>query len=877
MGPDGAVYAVTSGIFEEAVVHVDPTTLLPTVDPVASAFQGVAADKQGNVWVAGGPANAVFQYKSTGPALVDVRQAPLVPDAPNNGIPASSYPGTMLLDGQRLFVSGSLSMPSSKVTGGCPGGSTVCSVVNVIDVGSGDPTAKPATHTIAVGRDAYGLAYLPQAGALYVANWADHTNPNRAGGSGTVSVVKVNPDGSGREQTAVAVGREPTGLALSPDHRLLVVADADSDQLSVLAVNPATGALTPGQTISVAPVADAPLGIAPLSVAFSPDGSLLYVSLSGLNAVEVLSVRGTTVSAIPQRVTATFNGAGPRDVRVPATYIPTGWYPDAVAIGPEPAGGAGSRLYVANLRGQGAGPGHYDQLEPLVGDSTEGTLSAIDVPTGKARDRAFNAWTAKVVENDQLAPLWAHGFDDPASDPCAVPPNDQVGLSKLLCPSRHAGAPEPNALHVVYIEAENKTFDSYFGDIGPQLHNANASPAFAQYGAAVTTNQHNLAEQFALSDNVWNEGAESSVLGHSWLSGSYTTPDNELTWGQSYDQGLRGNRPGGEYGSPAVGPTTSFSLSGPSDPSVSTQEDRLLSPRQVLADEAVAAGLSVRDYGTDVTTGDLVQQRGDQFPENLWGEAGSGVSTDLAWPDVDRAQVFLHGSTTSHAFDVLEGGPSPTFGKKIGWDPGSPEWSKWTVDGWSGAYNACTDAGGSDASCQASMPNFTYMELPENHTYDVSNVLNPLDPTPQSMIADNDYAIGQIIEGLSKSPFWKNTVVFLTEDDNQFTGDHVDIHRTFLLTMGGMARQLGLQGKVAKETGSFASINKTSELLLGLPPLTFFDWRAAPLHDVLANRTGANSASYTPVCPPTPFLAGDPSGPVGPCAPTPPSGVPSPP
>ena len=243
----------------------------------------------------------------------------------------------------------------------------------------------------------------------------------------------------------------------------------------------------------------------------------------------------------------------------------------------------------------------------------------------------------------------------------------------------------------------------------------------------------------------------------------------------------------------------------------------------------------------------------------------------------DRAQVFLHGSTTSHAFDVLEGGPSPTFGKKIGWDPGSPEWSKWTVDGWSGAYDACTDAGGTDASCQASMPNFTYMELPENHTYDVSNVLNPLDPTPQSMIADNDYAIGQIIEGLSKSPFWKNTVVFLTEDDNQFTGDHVDIHRTFLLTMGGMARQLGLRGKVAKETGSFPSINKTSELLLGLAPLTFFDWRAAPLHDVLANRTGANSAIYTPVCPPTPFLAGDPSAPVGPCAPAPPAGVPSPP
>ncbi|MBV9412442.1 MAG: beta-propeller fold lactonase family protein, partial [Acidimicrobiia bacterium] len=471
VGPDGAVYAVTSGIFEEAVVRVDPTTLLPVSDPVASAFQGVAADKQGNVWVSGGPANTVFQYKTVGPALVDTRQVPLVPDAPNKGIPASSYPGTMLLDGHRLFVSGSLSMPAAKVAGGCPGGSSICSIVNVIDVGAttGNPIASPPSHTIAVGRDAFGLAYLPEASTLYVANWADGTNPARANGSGTVSVVKVNPNGSGTERSAVPVGKEPTGLALSPNHQIVAVADSDSDQISVLTVDRTTGALTPSQTVSVAPVPSAPLGVAPLSVAFSPDGSLLYVALSGLNAVEVFAVRGATVTPIPQTVTAKFDGSAPRQVRVPATYIPTGWYPDALAIGPEPAGGGGNRLYVANLRGQGAGPGHYDQLEPLVGTSTEGALSAIDVPTGAARERALNAWTTQTVDNDELAPLWAGGFHDPATDSCVVPPNDQVGISGLLCSASGAKAPDPHALHVVYIEAENKTFDSYFGDTGAQL------------------------------------------------------------------------------------------------------------------------------------------------------------------------------------------------------------------------------------------------------------------------------------------------------------------------------------------------------------------------------------------------------------------------
>jgi DNA-binding beta-propeller fold protein YncE len=869
VGPDGSVYAVTSGIFEEAVVHVDPTTLLPTSDAVASAFQGVAADPNGNVWVSGGPANVVFQYKGAGPALVDVRQVPLVPDAPNNGVPANSYPGTMLQHGSRLFVSGSLSMPKASVPGGaCPGGSPICSVVNVLDVGTGDPTATPVKHSIPVGRDAYGLAFAPATSTLYVANWADQTNPARANGAGTVSVVKVNPDGSGQEIAAVPVGSSPAGLSLSGDGRLLAVADSGSDQISVLAVDAATGSLTPTQTLSVSPTAGAPLGVDPLAVSFSNNSKLLYASLPGLNAAEVFEVSGGRVSAIPETVTATFAGSTVKSLRVPATYIPTGWYPDALAVGPEPGSQPGSRLYVANLKGQGAGPGHYDQLEPLVGSATEGTLSAIDVPPeGTAQSRAFNAWTAQAVTNDELAPLWDSHLEDPAADPCVAPAGDAVGVSGLLC-HQHGAPTDPHGLHVVVIEAENKTFDSYFGDTGAQLHNANASPLFTQYGAAVTTNQHQLANQFTLSDNFWNEGAESSVVGHSWLSGGIATPDNELTWGQSYDQGIRGNRPGGEYGAPSLssGSVSSASLSGPADPQVAAQESQLLNTPQVMADEVLGAGLSARVYGTDVSPGDRVQQQGDQAPMSLWGESGSGVSSDLAWPDVDRASMFLHGSTVSHAWDLLDGPPTPNFGKTISMSPADR--SKFSLDSWTSAYQSCTSAGGAVASCQSSMPNYVYMELPENHTYDVSNVLNPLDPTPQSMVADNDYAIGQIIQGLSKSPFWKNTIVFLTEDDNQFTGDHVDIHRTFLLTMGGMARQLGAQGRVATQASSFPSVLKTTEALFGLRPLTFFDWRAAPLQDVVANTTGANHAAYTPVCPPTPFLAASPTSAAGPCTPS---------
>jgi hypothetical protein len=463
--------------------------------------------------------------------------------------------------------------------------------------------------------------------------------------------------------------------------------------------------------------------------------------------------------------------------------------------------------------------------------------------------RALARWTGQVVTNDQIAPLYAHSVKDPASDACvpAPLPNGGEVASRLLCLAQQ-GKLDPHPLHVLIIESENKTFDSYFGDTAARLRNANADPAYTEYGDSVTTNQHNLAYTYSVNDNFWNEGAESSVLGHSWLSGAYTTLDRELTWGMDYSQNLRGQRSSGQYG------TTPLSLSGPSSSAVNNQEQLMLDPRTLLIDQAYNAGLSVRLLGTDIGPGSPVATAGDQVPQSLWGEANSGVSSDLAWPDVDRAAMFLNGKTISHAWDTFDGPPPTNFGKQISFSPS--DYQRFSLSAWTAAYNRCATAGGSDAACQQSMPNLVYMQLPENHTYDLSNAFNPLDPTPQSMVADNDYAIGEVIQGLSRSPFWKNTIAFMTEDDNQFTGDHVDIHRTFLLTAGGMASQLGAHGRTATQTGSFASIDKTTEVLLGLKPMTLFDARAAPLQQVVADTTGASTTPFAAVYPPTPFLAG---------------------
>jgi len=118
-------------------------------------------------------------------------------------------------------------------------------------------------------------------------------------------------------------------------------------------------------------------------------------------------------------------------------------------------------------------------------------------------------------------------------------------------------------------------------------------------------------------------------------------------------------------------------------------------------------------------------------------------------------------------------------------------------------------------SSAGSMPNLAIVQLPSNHT----NGASPGSSTPQAMVADNDLALGQIVEALSHSPFWKKMVIFVVEDDAQNGVDHVDGHRTVALVVSPYARR----DTVDSTFYSHPSILKTIELMLGLPTLSIFD------------------------------------------------------
>ena len=218
-------------------------------------------------------------------------------------------------------------------------------------------------------------------------------------GRGTVSVVSLTGPHA-REVQVVPVGKHPTGITLSPDMNSLVVANSADDTISVLSLN-REGRVTGVRNHSVRLTGSSKYGSTPLAVSYSPDGRYLFVGLAGANAVEVRAPGG---AALPRAVRV---GAGRNayPLTVPHTYIPTGWYPSAMAAAPHPDDAATvSRLYVTNLKGVGSGPGANAQAAPFVGTTTQGTVSAIDIPKDpRAAAAAFATWTGSGGREQPLA------------------------------------------------------------------------------------------------------------------------------------------------------------------------------------------------------------------------------------------------------------------------------------------------------------------------------------------------------------------------------------------------------------------------------------------------------------------------------------------
>jgi YVTN family beta-propeller protein len=157
------------------------------------------------------------------------------------------------------------------------------------------------------------------------------------------------------------------------------------------------------------------------------------------------------------------------------------------------------------------------------------------------------------------------------------------------------------------------------------------------------------------------------------------------------------------------------------------------------------------------------------------------------------------------------------------------------VDEWAKEFNQFVANG--------QLPSMEFIRLANDHTVGTT----PGYPTPRAMVADNDLAVGRIVDAVSHSPYWKDTAIFITEDDAQSGPDHVDAHRTTSLVISPYTQT----GKVNSTQYSTVAMLRTMELILGINPLTQYDAAATPMTASFTNHP--NMTPFTAITPATPL------------------------
>ena len=297
------------------------------------------------------------------------------------------------------------------------------------------------------------------------------------------------------------------------------------------------------------------------------------------------------------------------------------------------------------------------------------------------------------------------------------------------------------------------------------VREGNGDPGLTLFGAKVTPNAHALVHQFVLLDNFY-VNAEVSYDGHEFSTAAYATDVTEKLYQTNY-----AGR-GSPYLAEGVGPnrTPYGDLAAPAD--------------GYIWDACRRAGVSVRDYGEFVH-----EMRGPQgSPEGPRGNAGA----------VEASVPGLQG---------LIDPDYPQFNLRIT--------DQHRVDEWTKEFRAFERDG--------KLPSLSIIRLPNDHTAYTA----PGMPTPQAMVADNDLALGRIVEAISHSRYWKDSAIFVVEDDAQSGPDHVDAHRSVALILSPYVRHDAVDHTMYTTAG----ILRTMELILGLPPMSQYDAAATPAYN----------------------------------------------
>jgi len=456
-------------------------------------------------------------------------------------------------------------------------------------------------------------------------------------------------------------------------------------------------------------------------------------------------------------------------------HIPVGWWPAAIQVSPD-----GRTLYVANARGRGAGPNNNVPPNNLGSprSSTIGSVSIVPVP-GRGQ---LAKYTDLVLANNGFV-----GLEALPDDGNPIPNRPGVESKQIK--------------HVVFIRKENSTHDQMFGDITMTRKGVpvNGAPNYS-LGYDASPNHHELALSFTVGDNFYLEPAVSSD-GHRWLSGMYTTEFEDTHWPASYG-GQR--RDAGD------------------DPEVIKNY-----PGRLGFTDANATP-DPQDYNEHGGIHLHLARNGIPFVN-----FGNGFEFAIVDEDFGTEPTGIRLHTNIPMEKVLRDNSDHLFPEYNTHIPDAPLPEDPTRFSRFGRFKQVFEAHYVDREngvCK--LPAYVDILYPNDHGGGAFDI-NPRGPawSYKRFVQDNDAALGLTVELISNSPCWKDTVIFVVEDDTQNGFDHVDGHRSVFLAIGPWVKR----EHVAKTHYSLASVFKTVNLIFGLPPLNQYDAAATDLREIFTN------------------------------------------
>ena len=612
-----------------------------------------------------------------------------------------------------------------------------------------------------------------------------------------VVVVNVASQTAGSLVGRIQTDGNPNGMTLSADGSTLYVAQDNQDQVAV--IDTATNKITHKIDTRGPAYLDFPAnttGAAPTAVGINPAKKLLYAVNAGSNSIAVIPLSGRNA----------FRTVG---------LLPTAYDPTDVAFSAD-----GSWMYIINGKSDtGPNPGYgYGNL-PFIQYIT---------PPGGPFPGGNAAESAKLLANNEYQFQLEHASLVSAQVPdgqdlwdltSQVAANNGYRVEPSASDTRVMNFLRSKIKHVIYVVKENRTFDQILGDLG---NGSNGDPALALFGESVTPSFHRMARNFVTIDNFMDPG-DGSMDGWSWSMRGRVTNTETLTQQITYarvNRGLSYEGEGQNRNIPANLNSTAardffYDPTGATTPYSNNTSSLKGGAANILAGDGDHAA-------TDGPTGyqqgyifNAVLNAGGTVRNYGWMANTPGSIGTIANPISDPFAAGVIQTTTANQLLYQNGFYDPYF---RAYDQAYPDF--WRFNEWNREFQQFVANG--------DLPSLEMIRgLSHDHTGSFSSALGGVN-TPELQQADNDYAVGLLVQAVAHSPYAKDTLIIIIEDDSQDGADHVDSHRATTYFVGPYVKQHA----VVSTRYSQPSVLRTIEDIFGTEHINLNTYYARPMADV---------------------------------------------